>query len=401
MNYKNDFPIFKNNPDLIYLDSAATSQKPQIVLDSITELYSSYNANIHRGLYPIAEKTSAKVEEVREKIRVFINASSNEEIIFTKGTTESINLVASTWGRGNIQKGDKIVVTIMDHHANFVPWQQLALQKNAEFRVIRVDGIGKLNESEVIEKTKDAKLFVLPYVSNVLGSINGVANFVEKVKKYNPDIVVLVDAAQALPFKPVDVKELNCDFLAFSGHKIFAETGVGVLFGKKQLLEQMSPYQFGGDMIREVSIEKTTFAPLPTKFETGTINISGIISLGAAIDYLQSIGMEKVKEHDKSLAFLCREELSKIDGVKVFGPDNKSGRSNIVTFVMDNVHPHDIAQILADDNICVRAGHHCTMPLHAYLGIPASVRVSFSIYNTEEDVEKLIKGLRKVEKIFA
>lgn len=400
MNYKEDFPIFKNNPNLIYLDSAATSQKPQVVIDAVNEFYTSYNSNIHRGLYPIAERASIKVEEVREKVRALINASSNDEIIFTRGTTESINLVATSFGQNNITKGDIIVTTIVDHHANFVPWQQLALQKGAEFRVIGINDIGKLDEEEVLTKTKDAKLFALPYVSNMLGSINWVAKFVEKIRKQNPSIIIVVDAAQAVPFKPVDVQELNCDFLAFSGHKLMAETGIGVLYGKKKLLEEMPPYQFGGDMIKEVSIDRTTFASLPTKFEAGTINISGIISLGAAIDYLQSIGMENVKEHDKSLAFSCKEQLQKIEGITVFGPDDKFGRSSIVSFIMNRIHPHDIAQVLADSNICVRAGHHCTMPLHTYLGIPASVRASFSIYNSEEDIDKLVGGLEKVKKIF-
>ena len=401
MNYKKDFPIFTTHPHLVYLDSGATSQKPQAVINAVDEFYKSYNSNIHRGLYAIAEQASAKVEEVREKVCKFINASAKEEITFTKGTTESINLVMSTWGQKNIKKGDVVVTTIMDHHANFVPWQQLAMHKGAEFRVIGINEVGKLDENEVIQKTKDAKLFALPYVSNMLGSINWVAKFVDEIRKYNPDIVILVDAAQAVPFKPVDVQELDCDFLAFSGHKMMAETGTGILYGRKHLLESMPPYQFGGDMIKEVSIENSTFMPPPTKFEAGTINISGIISLGAAIDYLTTIGMENVREHEKSLAFRCVEELKKIEEVKVFGPDDKFGRSNVVSFVMESAHPHDIAQILSDENICVSAGHHCAMPLHTYLGIPASVRASFSLYNSEDDIAKLLEGIKKVQKIFS
>lgn len=400
MNYKNDFPIFKNVPGLVYLDSAATSQKPQSVIDAIVEFYSNYNSNIHRGLYPIAEKASGKIEEVREKVRGFINSKDSKEIIFTKGTTESINVVMYSWGQKNIKKGDSIVATIMDHHANFVPWQQLALQKKAEFKVVAITKEGKLDEQDLLEKTKDAKIFVLPYVSNVLGSINWVSKFVAKIREGNPGIRILVDAAQAVSFKSVNVCELDCDFLVFSGHKMFAETGIGVLFAKKEVLEEMPPFLFGGDMIRSVTVEKTTFADSPGKYEGGTPHISGIMSLGAAIDYIESIGIKNIKEHERELADLCIEELKKISGVEVFGPIERSGRSNIVSFIIDGVHPHDMAQVLADENICIRAGHHCTMPLHTFLGINASARVSFSLYNNEEDIEKFILGVKKAKKLF-
>ncbi len=400
MNYKKDFPIFKNIPQLVYLDSAATSQKPQSVIDAIVEFYTNYNSNIHRGLYPIAENASAKVEEVREKVRGFINAKDSREIIFTKGTTEGINGVMYTWGQQNIQAGDVIVTTIMDHHANFVPWQQLALQKKAVFKVVSITNEGKLDEQDLLEKTKDAKIFVLPYVSNVLGSINWVSKFVAQIRESNPGIRILVDAAQAVSFKPVNVSELDCDFLVFSGHKIFAETGIGVLFVKKEVLEEMPPFLFGGDMIREVRVDKTTFADSPGKYEGGTVNISGIISLGAAIDYIQTIGMKNINDHETNLALLCVKQLKNIPGVEVFGPAEMIARSNIISFVMENIHPHDIAQIVADENICIRAGHHCTMPLHNFLGINASARVSFSLYNTEEDIEKFILSIKKAKKIF-
>lgn len=400
MNYKKEFPIFKNNKKLVYLDSAATSQKPQFVIDAVTDFYSNYNSNIHRGLYKIAEIASAKIEEVREKTANFINAKHKDEIIFTKGTTEAINLVMYTWGRNNIHKGDSVVSTIMDHHANFVPWQQLALEKKAEFKVIGITKHGLLDEKDLLEKTKHAKIFVLPYISNVLGSINWVSKFVAKIRKINPNIIIVVDGAQAVPFKPADVQELDCDFFAFSGHKMFAETGVGVLYARRNILKDSPPFLFGGDMIKEVTLKKTTFADTSSKYEGGTQNISGIVSLGAAIDYIESIGIENMKEHERSLVLLLIEKLKEIKGVTVFGPKESSARSSIVSFIVDKIHPHDIAQILADQNICIRAGHHCTMPLHAFLGIPGSARVSFSIYNTEEDVLKFMKGIKKVIKLF-
>lgn len=399
MNRRRDFPIFKNNPGLVYLDSGATSQKPKAVIDAVTEFYSTYNSNIHRGLYPIAEKASAKVEEVRNKVAKFINAKDNQEIIFTKGTTEGINLVMYTWGETSIKAGDRIVTTLMDHHANFVPWQQLAKNKKAKFEVIGITGDGKIDEKDLLGKTKNAKILALPSLSNVLGSINHVSKFVREIRKVNPQIVIVVDAAQAVAFKPVDVRELDCDFLTFSGHKMFAETGIGVLYGKKEILNNMPPFLYGGDMIREVSIEKTTFADSPSRYEGGTPNISGIVSLGAAIDYIQSIGMEKIKAHERALAVSLINTLQTIDGVTILGPKKSEMRSNVVSFVMEGIHPHDIAQVLSDNNICVRAGHHCTMPLHTALGIPASVRVSLSIYNTREDIEKLLKSIKLAKSI--
>lgn len=400
MNRRRDFPIFKNNPGLVYLDSGATSQKPQRVIDAITEFYSTYNSNIHRGLYPIAEKASAQVEEVRKKVTKFINAHDSSEIIFTKGTTEGINLVMYTWGDASIKAGDRIVTTLMDHHANFVPWQQLAKKKKATFEVVGITGEGKIDEKDLQTKAKGAKILALPYVSNVLGSINYVSDLIQKIRLVNPDIVVVVDGAQAVPFKPVDVQKLDCDFFVFSGHKMYAETGVGILYAKKKFLDMMPPFLYGGDMIKEVSIDETTFADSPGRYEGGTPNISGIVSLGAAIDYMQNIGMEKIKAHERALAVSCINQLKKIDGVTIFGPKKSEMRSNVVSFIIEGIHPHDIAQVLADNTICVRAGHHCTMPLHKALGVPASVRVSFGIYNNEEDITKFIREVKYVKKIF-
>lgn len=400
-NIKKDFPIFTTNPDLVYLDSAATSQKPQAVIDSITEFYSSYNANIHRGIYPIAERASAKVEEVRKKTAHFIKAQDPSEIIFTKGTTEGINLVMYTWGKEHVTKDDIVMTTIMEHHANFVPWQILAAEKSAFFTIVDVTDDGNINFDKVVPDAKSAKILAISYVSNMLGTIVDLQSLIKKIRKVNPSIVILVDAAQALPHMQVDVKELDCDFLVFSGHKMLAGTGIGILYAKKERQKEMVPFLFGGDMIREVSIEKTTFADSPTKFEGGTINIEGIISLGSAIDYLNTIGMDTMRKHERILLDYFFDRIEKISDLRFYGPKNNEDRSGLVSFTIDGIHPHDIAQVLADENICVRAGHHCTMPLHKKLHIPASVRASFYLYNNEEDIDTLVESLQKVKKIFA
>ncbi len=400
MNYKKDFPIFKNNPKLVYLDSAATSQKPQIVLDTINDYYLFYNANIHRGLYSLSEKSSTKVEEVRKKVQEFIKAKESSEIIFTKGATEGINLLMYSLGQKNIKKGDTVVTTIMDHHANFVPWQQLASQKKTKFEVVGITDEGTLDEEDLMLKTTNARILALPYVSNVLGSINNVENIIKRVRGQNSEIIIILDAAQSMTFLDVDVRKIDCDFLVFSGHKIFAETGIGILYGRKELLDEIPPFLFGGDMIREVNLNKTTFASLPNKFEAGTSNISGIISLGSAIDYIKSIGIERIKVHEKKLVNDLIDMFQTIGGIEIIGPRDRDDRSNIISFVIQGVHPHDIAQVLADEDICIRSGHHCTMPLHAFLNIPASSRISLSIYNTGDDIEKVGAGIKKVKKIF-
>ncbi len=387
--YKKDFPIFTNHPELIYLDSAATSQKPQGVLNSIQEYYTNYNANIHRGIYPIAEKATTKVEEVREKVRKFINAKYPEEIIFTKSTTESINIVALAWGTKYITKDDGISVPISEHHANFVPWQQLCLQKGAKFEIFDGEKI-----------SPQVKLLALSHISNVLGAINPVEKIIKKQKTKNKKIKVLVDAAQSVSHLKIDVQKMDCDFLTFSGHKMFAETGVGILYAKKEVLNTMSPFLYGGDMIKEVAIEKTTFADLPNRFEAGTAHISGIVSLGSAIDYIESVGFENIYTHQTELIKYCLKQMKKIEEVHVLGSIASDERSGIISFTFDGVHPHDIAQVLGDNNICIRAGHHCAMPLHASMGLPASSRVSFSLYNTKEDIDTFIKYLKVVRKMF-
>lgn len=396
MNYKKDFPIFKNDKSLVYLDSAATTQKPQVVIDAITEFYYSYNSNIHRGLYKIAEKASAKVEEVRNTTARFINAKNPEEIIFTKSATEAINLVMYSWGKEFIKKDDTIVVTLMDHHSNYVPWQQLAKEKDAKLEVVDITEEGALDLKDLKTKTKNASFFCLPLISNMLGTINDVNTIIKEIRKENKKIKILIDAAQAAPHIKIDVQEIDTDFLVFSGHKMLASTGVGVLYGKKEILEKMPPFLFGGDMIREVGLKNTTYADLPNKFEAGTLQIAEIISLGAAIDYLGRIGFDKIQKHEQILMEYCIDELGKIKNLQIYGPEQRVG---LVSFTIDKIHAHDIAQVLADDNICVRSGHHCTMPLHRSLGISASTRASFCIYNNEEDVVKLINGIKKAVKI--
>ena len=395
---KKDFPIFANNPGLVYLDSAATSQKPKQVLDAIADYYETYNANVRRGLYPLSEKATKEVERVRVKVAKFINAKEPSEIVFVRNTTEAINLVAYSMSH-NITKGDTVVTTVMEHHSNFVPWQQLCLQKGANFEVLDIDGHGFLNSKNQITKIKNCKIAALTHVSNVLGTINPICEILKELRTTNPKRITVIDGAQAVPHMGVDVQDLDADFYAFSGHKMFAATGIGVLYGKKKLLEQMPPFLFGGEMIREVTVEKTTFADPPHKFEAGTPDIAGIISLGAAIDYLEGIGMDNVRKHEGELTVYTLNQLGKIDGITIYGPAVQN-HSGVISFNIEGVHAHDVAQILGDMGICVRSGHHCAMPLHKRLGVPATARASFYLYNDESDIHAFIDGIKKVKKIF-
>ncbi len=400
-NFKKDFPIFKqkvNGKPLVYLDSAATSQKPQTVIDAINDYYSTYNANVRRGLYPMSEKATAKVEEVREKVRKFINARSIEEIIFVRNATEAINLVAYSFASHNIKAGDVITTTLMEHHSNFVPWQQIAKDKKAKFDVLDIDNNYHVKFSSY--NFKNTKLLAITHVSNVLGTINPVKEIIKAFRKQNPKGVVLVDAAQSVPHMSVDVGDLDCDFLVFSGHKMMAGTGVGVLYGKKEVLENMPPFLYGGEMIREVGLKSSSFAPLPQKFESGTPSIADIISLGTAIDYLEKIGMGKVREHERKLMAYGLSQMKKIKGIKIYGPTDLKNRGGVISFTLENIHPHDVGQILGELGVCVRAGHHCTMPLHRSLGLMATTRASFYIYNDEKDIDALIKGLLEIQKMF-
>ncbi|MDP2649826.1 MAG: SufS family cysteine desulfurase [bacterium] len=400
-NHKKDFPIFNNNKNLVYLDSAATTQKPKVVIDAISEFYQSYNSNVFRGLYPIAEKATQKVEEVRRKAAKFINAKNASEIIFTRNTTESINLVAYSTSH-NLRRGDGVITTIMEHHSNFVPWQQLCIEKDANVEILDVDNDYKfkIQNSKVKIAIQNSKLLAIIHASNVLGTINPIQELIKSVKKINPQIKVLVDAAQSVPNIKVDVQDLDCDFLAFSGHKMMAATGIGVLYAKKEMLDQMVPFMFGGEMVAEVSIKNTLFAQPPYKFEAGTPDISGIVSLGAAIDYINQIGIENIKKHDRELTKYCLAEMQKVDGLQILNTKDIKSRIGVISFNINKVHAHDSAQILGDMGICVRSGHHCAMPLHKRLGIAASTRASFYLYNDEKDIDKLIEGIKIVKKIF-
>ncbi len=390
---KKDFPLFKKQPHLVYLDSTATSLKPQSVINKLNDYYLDYSANIFRGVYDMSEKATTEYEETRAVVKDFINASRVEEIIFTRNATESINLFVHGI-TDRFSKDDEVVTTITEHHSNFVPWQQLAKKKKLKFTVAQ--DVSNFN----FQVSKKTEILAITYVSNVLGTVNPIKKIISEAKKINPHIIVLVDGAQAVPHIKVDVQKLGCDAFAFSSHKMLGPTGVGVLWVKKELLETFPPYQYGGDMIRSVSIEETEFADLPHRFEAGTPHIAGVIALKEAIHYLQKVGLDVIHSHEVNLAQLCYDRLEEEFGKKItiIGPQKRE--SGIVAFVVKDVHAHDVAQLLNEDHIAVRAGHHCAMPLHLHLGIEASVRASFYLYNSKEDVEKLIASLHKALHLF-
>jgi cysteine desulfurase/selenocysteine lyase len=415
---KQDFPIFKNNPNLVYLDSAATSLKPQSVIDAVSDYYGNYSANVARGLYKIAEQATENYEGSREKTARFINASKSEEIVFTHGTTEAVNLVAYAWGRINVGRGDEIVTTVMEHHSNFVPWQELASENEAILKIIDIDEEGRLvfqnsfnkssartvNLSQII--TKRTKLVAITHVSNVLGTVNPIKEIVRDVKRINPRCLILVDGAQAVPHMKVDVQDLGCDFYVFSGHKMLGPTGIGVLWGKYELLDDMVPFQFGGSMIEKVQLSETHFRKPPYKFEAGTPNIAGAIGMGNAIDYIEKVGFTAIQSLEQELVEYALKRLEEIKKVKVLGPLESESRSGVLSFGIETsngsyVHPHDAGQIISDQGVCVRAGHHCAMPLHTRLGLPGSVRASLYMYNTKEDIDRLIDAIGKVKQLFA
>ncbi len=401
---RSDFPILKrkiNGKLLIYLDSTASSLKPQPVIEAMDEYYTKFGVNIFRGLYKLSQEATEAYEEARRKVASFIGAK-NEEVIFVRNTTEAVNLVAFSWGMANLDKKSEIICTVMEHHSNFIPWQQLAKNKGALIKYLDIDSEGKLPEVEEIKKeiSDKTKLIALTHVSNVLGTINPIREISRAVKKINPNCLVFVDAAQSVPHLSVDVSSLGCDFLAFSGHKMLGPVGIGVLWGKKELLDKMPPYQYGGEMISEVGFEQTTFAESPAKFEAGTPNIAGAIGLGAAVSYLEKIGMENVREHEQFLAAYALKQLGQVSNLTIYGPKKAEERGGVIAFNVLGIHPHDLAQILDEDNLCLRSGQHCAMPLHQRLGISASCRVSFYVYNTREEIDQLIKGIKKAQKIF-
>jgi cysteine desulfurase/selenocysteine lyase len=394
---KEDFPLFKTHPQLVYLDSTATALKPQSVIAKENEYYTQYSANIFRGIYKISEQATAEYEAVREKLATFIGANSQNEIVFVRNTTEAINLVASSWGRVHITAGDEIVTTIMEHHANFVPWQALCSEKNAPFTVIGLTAGGEIDQPKLLAAIgKKTKLVAITHISNVLGTINPITKLVRQIKAKNPSCLVLVDGAQAVPHLSVDVSALDCDFYAFSSHKMLGPTGVGVLWGKRALLDSMAPYQYGGEMIQAVYTDHTDYKSAPYKFEAGTPHIAGVIGLGAAVDYLQKIGMEQIQMHEQEITAYAIEKLTTIKGINIIGPKITSKRAGILAFTIDKIHAHDIAQILDSNNICIRSGHHCAMPLHIALDLTATARASFYLYTTKTDIDALINGLQKV-----
>jgi cysteine desulfurase/selenocysteine lyase len=410
MDVKKDFKIFErkvNGKSMVYLDSAATSLKPRSVVQAVDDYYEKYTANIFRGVYRLSEEATEAYEGARKKIAKFIGAKSEKEVVFVRNTTEAINLVMYSWGLRNVQKGDETGLTVMEHHSNLVPWQTLAEITEAKLKYVGLDEEGRL-DMEAMERAvrKKTKLVALTHVSNVLGVVNPVKEIINRVKSQESRVKVLVDGAQAVPHMRVDVSELGCDWYVFSGHKMLGPTGIGVLWGKNELLEEMAPFMYGGEMIREVRLEGTTFAEVPHKFEAGTPHIAGAIGLGAAVDYLMTHhsvhhkGMEAVREHEQELLDYGVKKLREVKGVKIIGPPKTEDRGGVVAFTVKGVHPHDVAQVLDEDNIYIRAGHHCAMPLHKYLGVQATCRASFYVYNTKEDVDKLVEGLEKVRRKF-
>ncbi len=397
-NIKNDFPIFKSKEkNFIYLDSASTSQKPQSVIDSVSSYYDSYSANIHRALYEIGEKATDKYESVREKVRKFMNVPDSHSIIFSSGTTESINLIAYAWGTKNLNKDDHILITEMEHHSNLVPWQLLSSRSNASLDYILLNNDGTLEleslEKKILSKTK---IISVSHQSNVFGTINPINKIIDEAKKVGA--ITVIDGAQAVPHMKVDIENLGCDFYAFSGHKMLGPTGVGVLIGRKTILEKMDPFMGGGEMINTVTMEKSTWNDVPWKFEAGTPNIAQVIGLGAAIDYIEKIGIENIHQHEQALLKYGLEILSQNENIVLYG--NPEIRGAVIPFNVKNVHPHDLAKFLDTDGICIRAGHHCTQPIMNRLGINATARASFYIYNTKNDIEKLAESIKKTADIF-
>ncbi len=394
---KEDFPIFRNNPDLVFLDNASTTQKPQSVIDTLSHYYENYNSNIHRGIYQIAEKATAAYEKSRDKVTKFIGAGDRRSIVFTKGTTESINLVANSWGGQNLKPGDEVLITEMEHHSNIIPWQLICERTGANLKYIPIYEDGTLDLSNP-EKyfTNKTKIVCVIHQSNVFGTVNPIADIVKLA--HDCGALVLVDGAQITPHHQVNVTELDCDFFAFSGHKMLGPTGVGILYGKPELLESMEPFQSGGEMIDTVSMAESTWNDIPWKFEAGTPNIAQAIGLGKAVDYLQNLNMKEIEDHIGELTEYALESIQKINGMKVYNQENN--RSGIISFNVEGVHPHDLAQFLDQDGIAFRTGHHCTQPIMKKLGVSATARISFYIYNTKEEIDKLCRCMKSTLNYF-
>lgn len=399
---RRDFPLLQRSVDgkpLVYLDSAATSQKPRVVLEALQRYYEEYNANVHRGLYRIAERATLAYEEARSKVAALVGGRP-EELVFTRGTTEAINLVAYSYGEAFVRPGDEILVTEMEHHSNLVPWQLLAQRRGARLRFLRVRPEDGTLDLEALDRclTERTRVVAVTHQSNVVGTINPVRHIAERAHAVGA--VVVVDGAQSVPHMPVRVDELGCDFLAFSGHKMCGPTGIGALWGRYHLLEAMPPFHGGGEMIERVDLERSTYKPPPHRFEAGTPNIADAIGLGVAVDYLRSVGMEAVREHEKALVRYALAQLAEIQGVRVYGPKDPEARGGAVAFTVEGVHPHDVAQVLDAEGVCVRAGHHCAQPLHRALGVQATARASVYLYNSPEDIDALVRGLERVRAFF-
>jgi cysteine desulfurase/selenocysteine lyase len=393
---RKDFPIFETG--IAYLDSANTSQRPRQVTGAMMEYFEKFNSNIHRAAYHIAEEATARYEATREKVREFINAASTKEIIYTRGTTEAINLVAYSWGRKHIGKGDLIVLTIIEHHSNIVPWQILAAEKGATIEYVDIDERGELRLDQFHKLLqRSPKLVAFGQVSNALGTINPAREMVAAAKAAGA--TVLVDGAQGAPHQGVDVRALGCDFYAFSGHKMLGPTGAGILYGRRELLEAMDPFMSGGDMIKTVRVEGTTYHELPWKFEAGTQAIAEVIGLGAAVDYLSALGMDAVRAHEREITEYAYEALSDVEGLTLYGPP-PSRRAGVISFSVEGIHPHDLATIADRDQVCLRAGHHCAMPLMTRLGVAATARASFYVYTQKDEVDRLVGSIKEAQRIF-
>ena len=401
---RSDFPILKRkvhkDKPLVYLDNAATTQKPIQVIDAISNYYLNYNSNIHRAVHQLAEEATAAFEATRDKVAKFINVQNREELVFVRGTTEAINLVAYSWGRQNVHKDDIIVTTEYEHHSNIVPWQLLAKEKGAKLEYIGVDDNGELILDQLggYLDTGRVKLVTFSQMSNVLGTITDSTEIIKKC--HEKGVRILVDAAQSVPHLEIDLQKLDCDFFAFSAHKMLGPTGVGVLWAKKELFESMTPFNGGGDMIREVHKYETTWNDLPYKFEAGTPNIAGVIGFSAAIDYLERIGMDKVREHEIELTTYALDKLSQIKGIKLYGPNEIAKRGGVISFNLGDIHPHDLATIIDEDGVAIRSGHHCAQVLMERLDVAATSRASFYIYNTKEEVDVFIKSLNRARELF-
>ena len=399
---REDFPILSravNGKPLVYLDNAATTQKPRSVIQSLVDYYENFNANVHRGVHTLSMEATDMTEAARRKVADFINAEEPETIIWTRNATEGMNLVAYGWGRANIEAGDEIVTTRMEHHSNLVPWQEIAAERGAVIRFLPLAADGSLDLADVDSVITDkTKLLAFTHVSNSLGTINPARYLTEKARAAGA--VVLVDGAQSVPHMPVDVQEIGCDFLAFSGHKMMGPTGIGALYGRRELLERMQPFLTGGEMVLQVTYESASWAGLPWKFEAGTPNIADSIGMGAAVDYLSSVGMDNIREHEKRITKYALDRFEEIEEVDVFGPRGPDLRGAVISFHNSEVHPHDLGTYLDQQGIAVRTGHHCTMPLMTSLGVPATARASFYVYNTEEEVDALVDGVRGALRYF-